>query len=86
MGELLFIIGVIGLFIAFIASIQFPVIPTTIYTIVTAFFDYMSNAIGIVWVFAPKDLSVTLLELVITIEIVIRAIQIFIWIYEKIRG
>lgn len=85
MSAAIIMIGFIALFVGTIVLIQFPEIATEIYTVLSALIGYMGEASGILWFFLPKTLTLTVLGLVLAIEVVIRGILIFLWIYNHLK-
>lgn len=86
MATAILIITIILIFVAFILMIQFPEFATEIYTVLHSLIEYMGNASGILWFFLPKELTLVVLGLVLAIEVIIRSIMIFLWIYRHVRG
>lgn len=85
MSAAIIMIGFIVLFVGTITLIQFPEIATEIYTVLSSLIGYLGDASGILWFFLPKTLTLTVLALVLAIELVIRGILIFLWIYEHLK-
>lgn len=85
MASALIAIAFIALFVGTIALIQFPEIATEIYTVVSSVIDYIGNSTGILWFFLPRTLTLTVLTLVISIEVIYRGILIFLWIYNHLK-
>lgn len=86
MATAIIILAFIALFIAFIVLVQFPEIATQIYTIIESLINYISNGTGIIWFLFPKTLTLIVFNLVIGIEVTIRALKIFLWIYDKLKN
>lgn len=85
MAAALIMLAFIALFVGTIVLIQFPEIATEIYVVLESFIEYISNATGILWFFLPKNLTLTVLALVIAIEVIFRAFLLFQWIYERLK-
>lgn len=85
MATAVIIIAFIALFVGTVVLIQFPEFATEIYTIAESMIQYMSNGVGILWFFLPKNLTLTVLGLVIAIEVIIRAFLIFQWVYNHLK-
>lgn len=85
MAAAVIMIAFIALFVGTITLVQFPEVATEIYQVISAVMDYISQAAGIVWFFLPKTLTLTVLTLVIAIEVIIRGIKIFLWIYDHLK-
>lgn len=85
MATAVIIIAFITLFIGTVVLIQFPAIATEIYTVAQSVIDYMAQGAGILWFFLPKTLTLTVLTLVISIEVIIRGFLIFQWVYNHLK-
>lgn len=86
MAEVIFLIGIITIFVTFLLAVSFPAVTTQIYSVIQSFLTYISSSTGIIWMFVPKDYTLMLLNLVIAVELIIRGYKIFMFIYAKIRG
>ncbi|MDE6947701.1 MAG: hypothetical protein K2P14_11010 [Anaeroplasmataceae bacterium] len=85
MATALIIIAFIALFVGTIVLVQFPPIATEIYTVANSLIDYMAQGAGILWFFLPKTLTLTVLTLVISIEVIYRGFLLFLWIYNHLK-
>lgn len=85
MAQVILVLAVIGIFIAFIAALSFPAVTTLFYQFWQTACTYIGQGTGILWLFVPKSLAIALLEIVIAMEVIYRAILIFSWIYAKIK-
>lgn len=85
MAEALIMIAFIVLFVGTIMMLQFPAVATEIYTVLASLIAYMGEATGILWFFLPKNLTLTVLGLVIAIEVIYRGFLIFLWIYNHLK-
>lgn len=85
MSAAIIMLAFIALFIGMIVLIQFPEFATEIYTMAHALIQYMGQATGILWFFLPKTLTLTVLGIVIAVEAIIRALKIFLWIYNHLK-
>lgn len=85
MAAALIMIAFIVLFVGTIALLQFPAVAAEIYTVLQSLIDYLASATGILWLFVPKTLTLTVLGLVFAIEVIIRGFLLFRWIYESLK-
>lgn len=85
MAAALIMLAFIALFVGTIVLIQFPEIATEIYVTLESLIEYMANATGILWFFLPKNLTLTVLALVVSIEVIFRAFLLFQWIYNHLK-
>lgn len=85
MGQLILILAVIGIFVAFVVALNFPELATVFYDFWTVCCDYISEGTGIVWLFVPRTLTLALFNIIIVLEVLWYGFQIFVWIYHKIK-
>lgn len=85
MATAIIMLAFIALFVGTITLVQFPEIATEIYTVISSVLEYIAQASGILWFFLPKTLTLIVLGLVISIEIIIRTVKLFLWIYEHLK-
>lgn len=85
MATAIIMLAFIALFVGVIVLIQFPEVAAEIYTTLEAFIAYMGDASGILWFFLPKNLTLTVIALVIGIEVIYRAFLLFMWIYNSLK-
>lgn len=85
MAQVILILAVIAIFIVFVGSLTFPELVSVFYEFWTVGCSYLSQGTGILWLFVPRTLAVPLLEIVITLELIYKAVIIFSWIYHKIK-
>lgn len=85
MAAALIMIAFITLFLGVIILIQFPEVATEIYVVLESLIEYVSSATGVLWFFLPKNLTLTVLVLVVAIEVIFRAFLLFLWIYERLK-
>lgn len=85
MGQLILILAVIALFVAFVTALVFPELATVFYEFWTACCGYLTQGTGILWLFVPRTLTVALLNIIILLEVLWYGFQIFVWIYHKIK-
>lgn len=86
MTEMIFIIAMIALLVAFIIGIAFPAVPTAIYSIWEVFCGYLAKASGFIWIIFPKDLTFYCISFVFAVTVLLYGIKLFFFIYTKIRG
>lgn len=86
MATAIIILAFIALFIGFIVLVNFPALATEIYTVISSLITYISHGTGIIWFLFPKTLTLLVFDLVIGIEVTIRALKIFLWIYDKLKN
>lgn len=86
MAHLLFIIAMIGVFIGLVMALflAMPEIPSAVMELVSMIFDYMKNGLGIVSIFAPLQLVVTIIDVVIAIEVALLIYRLGKYIYEHV--
>lgn len=85
MAMVILVVAIIAVFVAFVAALQFPEVTTLFYEFWQTACGYISQGTGILWLFVPKSLALALLTIVIAMEVIYRAILIFVWIYGKIK-
>lgn len=85
MAAAVIMITFITLFLGTIILVQFPVLATEIYTVIGAFTGYVSDAMGIVWFFLPKNLTLTLIGIALAIELVKYGFMLFCWVYNHLK-
>ncbi len=85
MAAAVIMIAFITLFLGTIILVQFPVLATEIYTVISALIGYVSDAMGIVWFFVPKNLTLTLIGIAVAIELVKYGFMLFCWIYNHLK-
>lgn len=74
----------IAIIVAYILIIQFPSLASQVSTVLDAIIYYLSQAMGIVWLFVPQQLTVVLMSLAISIEVIVLAYKFVMWILRKI--
>lgn len=85
MATVILLLAIIAVFVAFIGALQFPEVTTLFYEFWQTACTYIGQGTGILWLFVPKSLALALLTIVIAMEVIYRAILIFVWIYGKIK-
>ena len=84
MGILIVIGILIVVVIGYITVIAFPELAGQIASIVEAIIYYLSGAMDIVWLFVPKTITIVLMSLAISVEIVVMGYHFVMWILKKI--
>lgn len=74
----------IAIIVAYILIIQFPSLASQVSTVLDAIIYYLSQAMGIVWLFVPQQLTVVLVSLSISIEVIVLGYKFVMWILRKI--
>ncbi len=74
----------IAIIVAFIFAIQYPALLGTLTQYVDALIYYLGQAMDIVWLFVPKAITVPLMTLAISIEIIVLGYRFIMWILKKI--
>lgn len=74
----------IAIIVAYILIIQFPSLASQVSTVLDAIIYYLSQAMGIVWLFVPQQLTVVLMSLAISIEVIVLGYKFVMWILRKI--
>lgn len=79
------LIGVfIALIVAFILVIQFPELLPALQTYLDALIYYLGQAMEIVWLFVPKAITVPLMSLAISVEVITLGYHFVMWILKKV--
>lgn len=84
MGQLILFGILIGVVVTAILAISFPAVSTEIITYIDFLFGYIEMGMGIVWLFVPRGITVTLMTLVIGIEVIILGYKFVMWVLRKI--
>lgn len=74
----------IGLVVLYVMSIEFPAIAPQLSSILDALIYYIGQAMDIVWLFVPKTITLTLMTLAISIEVIVMGYKFVMWILRKI--
>lgn len=74
----------IAIIVATILVIEFPAIAPQILTAVDAIIYYLGQAMDIVWLFVPKEITITLMTLAIAVEFIVLGYKFVMWILKKI--
>lgn len=82
------IIILVGVFIVlvttYILAINFPALADTVITATDAIVFYIGQAMGIVWIFIPKTITLTLGGLAIAVQIIVLGYKFVMWILRKV--
>lgn len=84
MGQLILFGLLIGVVVTAILAISFPAVSTEIISYIDFMFQYVQQAMGIVWLFVPQGLTVTLMSLVVAIEVIVLGYHFVMWVLRKI--
>lgn len=68
----------------YILVIQFPSLASQVGSVVDALIFYLAQAIDIVWLFVPQQITVTLMSLAIAVEFVVLGYKFVMWILRKV--
>lgn len=85
MAHVILVLAVIAIFVAFVSALKFPQLATVFYDFWNQCLEYLRMGTGILWLFTPRNLVLALLNIVILLEVLYKAFQIFTWIYHKIK-
>lgn len=86
MASAIIILAFIGLFVGTLTLIQFPAIAADILTVFEKLMYYFGQGTSILWFFVPKSITLTVIGLVISIEVIIRGFKIFLFVYDKLKN
>lgn len=84
MGQLILFGVLIGVVVTAILAISFPSVSTEIISYIDFLFQYIEQGMGIVWLFVPRSITVTLMTLVIGVEVIILGYKFVMWVLRKI--
>lgn len=84
MGQLILFGILIGVVVTAILAISFPTVSTEIISYIDFLFQYVQQAMGIVWLFVPQGITVTLMSLVVGVEVIILGYKFVMWVLRKI--
>lgn len=83
--------GIIILFVAFIAlvalyilAVQFPEVVTQMTSAADAIIFYIGQAMDIVWVFVPRTATLAFMGICVAVEVVYLGYQFVLWILKKV--
>lgn len=68
----------------YILVIQFPALAGQVSSAVDALIFYLAQAIDIVWLFIPQQITVALMSLAIAVEVVTLSYKFVMWILRKV--
>lgn len=74
----------IGLVALYIMAIEFPSAAPQITSAIDAIIYYLGQAIDIVWIFVPREITITLMSLAIAVEVIVLGYKFIMWILRKI--
>ena len=79
------LIGVfIALIVSFVLSIVFPDLSSVVSTYLDALIYYIGQGMDIVWLFVPKTITLVLMSLAISVEVIYLGYLLIMWIIKKI--
>ncbi len=81
---LILITAFLGLIAAYLLIIVFPGLAPAVTSALDAIVYYLGQAMGIVWVFVPQTITVTLMTLAVAIEVIVLGYKFVMWILRKI--
>ena len=81
---LILITAFLGLIAAYLLIIVFPGLAPAVTSALDAVVYYLGQAMGIVWVFVPQTITVTLMTLAVAIEVIVLGYKFVMWILRKI--
>lgn len=84
MGQLILFGILIGIVVVAILAISFPEVSTQIISYIDFMFGYIQQAMGIVWLFVPRSITVTLMTLVVGVEVIVLGYKFVMWVLRKI--
>lgn len=78
------IAGFISLLTFYILAIEFPSLISIVDSYVDAILHYVSQGLDIVWIFVPKTVTIALMTLAISIEVIYLGYLFVMWILKKL--
>lgn len=79
------LIGVfIALIVSFVLAIVFPDLASVVSTYLDALIYYIGQGMDIVWLFVPKTITIVLMSLAISVEVIYLGYLLVMWILKKI--
>lgn len=84
MGQLILFGILIAVVVTAILAISFPTVSTEIISYIDFLFQFVQQAMGIVWLFVPQGITVTLMSLVVGVEVIILGYKFVMWVLRKI--
>lgn len=74
----------IALVVTYVIAIEFPSVAPQISSAIDAIIYYLGQAMDIVWLFVPKEITITLMTLAIAVEGIVLGYKFIMWILRKI--
>lgn len=74
----------IALIVTYVLSINFPQLAPQLASVLDALIYYLGQAMDIVWLFVPRTITVTLMTLTISVEVVVLGYKFIMWILRKV--
>lgn len=84
MIQVIIIVAFIALVVTFVLVIQFPELINIISTYVDAIIYYLGKALDIVWLFIPKEITIPLMSLAVSVEVITLGYKFVMWILRKV--
>lgn len=82
---IIILIGVfIAIFVSLVLVITFPELLSTVPSYVDAIIYYLGQGMDIVWLFVPKTITIALMSLAISIEVIVLGYKFVMWILRKV--
>jgi len=84
MIQLIIIGAIIAILSAYLLAITFPELAPQIMTALDAIVFYLGQAMDIVWLFVPREFTLILMMLAISVQIIVYGYHFVMWILRKI--
>lgn len=84
MIQLIIISAIIAIIVAYLLVITFPELIPAVYSAGDALVFYLGQAMEIIWIFVPREITLALMTLAIAVEIIVLGYHFVMWILRKI--
>lgn len=84
MIQLIIITAIIAIIAAYLLVITFPELIPAVISAGDAVVFYLGQAMDIVWLFVPREITIALMTLAISIEVIVLGYHFVMWILRKI--
>lgn len=74
----------IAIIVAYVIAIEFPTVAPQVASIIDAIIYYIGQGMDIVWLFVPREITLTLMTLAISIEVIVSGYKFIMWILRKL--
>lgn len=74
----------IAIIVAYVIAIEFPSVAPQLSSAIDAIIYYLGQAMDIVWLFVPKEITITLMTLAIAVDVIVLGYKFIMWILRKI--